>query len=179
MMSLPLLASNVTDLVVTPFLRLELMPQHYPDWGRRTNNNWIRLENEAQMAAEELSVVRHMVEGAIINLRNDFVTLQSSVQNEAILRSSADAFLQGQINAIPTNLSLTVRFVDETLIASIPVNFNHDLGVFPRVAVIRQIGAVAGIDVTGYFDTVVTHNSFNQIVVSVGVSGLYTIICNS
>jgi hypothetical protein len=178
-MSLPLLTTNVTEVVITPFLELSLQPSGSPGWGLVTNNNLIKLENFTQTQSETITALQQTVDNALSSLNASFTLLQSDVQDEAIDRSNQDANLQSQIDAIPDNLSLTTRFVNRALTANSPATLVHNLGLFPAVTIIRQIGVSGGTDVTHYFDTVIQHNGPNQIIVTVGVGGVYTIICNT
>jgi len=178
-MSLPLLTTNVTEVVITPFLELSLQPSGSPGWGLVTNNNLIKLENFIETQSGAITTIQQTVDNALLSLNAGFTQLQSDVQNEAIERSEQDANLQTQIDAIPDNLSLTTRFTNRALTANSPATLVHNLGAFPAVTIVRQIGISGGTDVTHYFDTSVQHNGPNQIIVTVGVSGVYTIICNT
>jgi len=158
------LPENVTTTVITPYLELKLLPKSAPGWDLTTNNNWIKVENAFLELEEQVSVVRHSMDSVDAQI----VEIRSEVENEAILRSQADADLQAQI--------LRARFSGRPLTTGAFTTFLHNLGMFPQVSVIRELGA-SGVDVTNAFDTLITHTDANHISVTVGVSGTYTIIC--
>jgi len=157
-----LLAENVTSTVITPYLQLKLLPRHASDWDLVTNNNWIKVDNATLELEEEISVVRQ----AMDNVDQKLVFIESTVQDEAIARSQGDA--------VRPRFS---RFSNRPMTTGSSTLFTHNLGRFPQVSVIREIGASQGVDVTNAFDTLVTHASLNQISVTIGISGTYTIIC--
>lgn len=167
------LTENVTVLTITPFLQLELLPSGEEGWGVKTNNNWIRLENSFQGLSEEITVTRQTVESIDQGLDDTLSSFQSQIDNEAIERSAADAALQAQI---PPNISVNARFSGRPMTAGAGSAFTHNLGKLCSVTVIRETGS-GGIDVTGAFDTLITHNSANQVTVKVGITGSYTILC--
>lgn len=167
------LTENVETIVITPFLQLELLPSGEPGWGVKTNNNMIRLENFIQSLSEEITVVRQFANSIDAGLEEDVTDIRSAVENEAIERVAGDAALQAQI---PSNIAVTARFSGRSMTASAASAFTHNLGKFPVVAVKRETGGGA-IDVTNAFDTSINDNSVNQVSVTVGVSGTYTIIC--
>lgn len=172
-MALEPLTQNVSVLTITPFLHLELLPTGAEGWGIKTNNNFIHVENFVQSLQEELTVVRQSVDTLDLGLDEQIDEIRSAVENEAIERAAADAALQAQI---PPNLATTARFSGRTMTAGSASIFTHNLGKFCMVSIIREVGS-GGVDVSNAFDTVVTHNSINQISVTVGVSGTYTILC--
>lgn len=173
-MAFELLDDNVEERTITPFLELELLPDGHPDWGLVTNNNFIRVENETQSLAEEIAVLRRAIDEVRNGLDGELQIFRGELQNEAIQRSAADAALQAQI---PSGFVGMVRFSGRTMTAGAATLFNHDLGRFPQVTVIREVGGSGGVDVSNAYDTVVAHNNPNQISVTVGISGTYTIIC--
>lgn len=154
------LPENVTSVVITPYLQLRLLPKGAPDWDLTTNNNWIKVENAILGLEEEITVVRAMMD----NVDSDVVIIRGEVQNEAISRSAAIAALHARFTGVPMTAGAATAFL-------------HNLGAFPQVTVIRQVGINQGVDITNAFDTVITHDSLNRIFVTVGVSGTYTIIC--
>lgn len=154
------LPENVTSVVVTPYLQLRLLPHGAPDWDLSTNNNWIKVENTILGLEEEIFVVRESMDA----VDEKITEIRAEVQNETIARSAAIADLHARFTSIPMTVGAAVPFV-------------HDLGVFPQVSVIKQIGVNQGVEVTNAFDTLITHDSPNRIFVTVGVSGTYTIIC--
>lgn len=175
-MVLELLVENVTQVTITPFVEYQLLPDGTPGWGIVSNNNWIKTENRLVALQEEIVVVRQTVENVDQGLDETLVDFQSQIDNEAIERSAADGALQAQI---PTNPSLNARFSGRSVTASVPSIFNHNLGLLPSVTVIRQVGLSGGVDVTSAFDTLIAHNNANQVSVTVGVTGTYTIICQT
>ena len=161
-MATDLLPVNVTATVITPYLELKLLPKGAPDWDLVTNNNWIKVEN-AFLNLEELFLVTEQS----VNSFSDRITgVMSAVENEAILRSQEDELR-----------ALRVRFSHRTLTTGAATAFTHSLGNFPQVSVIKEVTPTSGVDVTNAFDTLVTHPDVNQISVTIGVSGTYTIIC--
>jgi hypothetical protein len=156
------LPENVTTTVITPYLELKLLPKSAPGWDLVTNNNWIKVENAFLELEEQVSVVRHSMDAFDAKI----VEIKSDVENEAIIRYQED-----QLRALHT------RFSHRALTASSATAFTHSLGMFPQVSVIREIGLSQGVDVTNAFDTLITHTDANQVTVTVGVSGTYTIIC--
>ena len=168
-----LLTENVVATIITPYVQLKLLPKGSPDWGLETNNNWIKVDNAIQSLEEEVTIARQSIDNIGVNLDVEITSIRSAVENEAIERSDADAALQAQI---PSNIAVYARFSNCTLTAGSSTLFTHILGKFPQVSVIRQIG-VGGIDVTNAFDTLVQHIDVNQISITVGISGTYTIIC--
>jgi hypothetical protein len=172
-MVLEVLTENVGTLTITPFLQLELLPTGEPEWGIKTNNNLIRIECSLQSLSEELTVTRQAIESVGIGLDEDIAEIRSAVENEAIERSAADAALQAQI---PPNIAVTARFSGRSMTAGSGSSFTHNLGKICAVSVIREIGS-GGVDVSNAFDTIVAHNSPNQVTVTVGITGTYTILC--
>ena len=167
------LTENVAVLTITPFLQLELLPSGEESWGIKTNNNWIRVENSFQGISEELTVTRNTVDILGDGLEDTLSGFQSQIDNEAILRAAGDAALQVQI---PPNIAATARFSGRAITGGASSSFTHNLGKLCAVAVIKEIGG-GGLDVTSAFDTVANHNSVNQVTVTVGVTGTYTILC--
>ncbi len=167
------LTENVTVLTITPFLELELLPSGEEGWGIKTNNNMIRLENSFQGLSEELTVTRQEVNGIGDGLDNTLTGFQSQIDNEAIQRAAGDAALQVQI---PPNIAVSARFSGRPIAGGSSSSFTHNLGKLCAVTVIKEIGA-GGLDVTNAFDTLANHNNVNQVTVSVGVTGTYTILC--
>lgn len=174
-MVLELLTTDVTQTVITPFIQYTLLPKGSQNWGIVTNNNWIKTECKFQEQADAIVANTTLIENVDEGLNDTLTDFQSQIDNEAIERSAADAALQVQI---PSNPSLTARFTGRSLTASTPAVFNHNFGVLPSVAVIREVGA-GGVDITSAFDTLVTHNNSTQVSVQVGISGTYTIVCNT
>jgi len=161
-MAMDPLSINVTTTVITPYLELKLLPKSAPDWDLVTNNNWIKVENAFLNLEEQVLVFSQSVDSFSARITD----VNSAVENEAILRSQADELR-----------ALRVRFSHRTLTTSAATAFTHNLEDFPQVSVIREIGASQGVDVTNAFDTLITHTSINQISVTIGISGTYTIIC--
>jgi hypothetical protein len=155
------LPENVTTVVITPYLQLRLLPKGAPDWDLSTNNNWIKVENAVLGLEEEIQVILGLVD---VVLDTQITEIRSEVQNEAIARSVAIAALHARFTNVPMTVGSAVPFV-------------HDLGAFPQVSVIRQIGVNQGADVTNAFDTLITHDGVNKVFITVGISGTYTIIC--
>ena len=172
-MVLPPLTENVTELTITPFLQLELAPKGEETWDLITNNNWIRVENAIESLSGELAVTRQNVDAITVGLDDEIDAINSRVDNEAIERSAADAALQAQI---PPNIAVCARFSGRSMTAGATEFFTHNLGKFPIVAVKREVGS-GTVDVSNAFDTVVNDNNPNQISVSVGETGTYTIVC--
>lgn len=172
-MVLPPLTENVTEITITPFLQLELLPSGEENWGIRTNNNWIRVENSFQEISNEITVTRQEVNSIGDGLDQTLTDFQSQIDNEAIERAAGDAALQAQI---PPNQAVNARFSGRPMTTGAASSFTHNLGKLCAVSVIREVGA-GGVDVSNAFDTLVTHNSLNQISVTVGITGTYTILC--
>lgn len=164
-MALVLINTNVTELTITPFLELELMPDDYLDWGLITNNNLIKIENKIQAQQEEITTTRLSVNSSLTQFQADITEINSAVENEAIARAAADA-------AIIDNLNV-VRFTNVSL-GTTEVALNHSRGNYIQVTVINE---TTGYDVTSHYDTFVRHLSVDEVGIKVGVSGMYTIIC--
>jgi len=168
-MAQELLNENVQDIIITPFLKLELLPTGHPNWGLVTNNNFIRVENALQFYAEQVAVVRGSVDSLSPSFNRQLRDVQSMIENETMARIGADTTLQNQI--------LRARFSSRTMSASVSSTFIHNLGRFPSVSIIKEIGVGSGVDVTNAFDTFIIHTDINQIDLTVGVNGNYTVIC--
>lgn len=168
-MALTPLADNVLEITITPFLGLELLPDNSPDWGLVVNNNLIKLECGVQKNSEELAVTRNTLDNTVLEQNESIVAIQSAVENEAILRAQGDANLQAQI---PSNPARVERFTGQAL-GTTATSLFHGLGGFPRVTIVRESD---GIDVTGHFDTVIKNLTVNDVQLTVGAAGTYTIV---
>lgn len=164
-MALLPLTTNVTSVTLTPYLRIELMPDNHPAWGIVTNNNWIKVDNASKAQAEEISTVRLTVNSSLTTFRGEITTIEGQVQNEAILRSAADA-------AIVANLNV-VRFEGQAL-GTTETILTHNRGNFVQVVIINE---ATGYDVTSNYDTFIRHASVNEVGIRVGISGTFTILC--
>lgn len=167
-MAQELLSENVQDVIITPFLKLELLPTGHPNWGLVTNNNFIRVENTLQFYAEQVTVVRNSIDSWSLGFNTRLTEARSMVESEIIARVNAVEALQEQI--------LRARFTGQGMVTGVSSAFVHNLGILPMVSVIKEVGA-GGIDVTNAFDTLIVHSSVNQVDITVGASGNYTVIC--
>lgn len=165
-MAQELLNENVQEIVITPFLKLELLPTGHANWGLVTNNNFIRVENASQSCVEQVTVLRDSMTTWSSGFEDELRTVQSMVEAETIERVNAIDNLQAQI--------LRARFSGRAMIAGTPSTFIHNLNMFPQVTVIKEN---SGLDVTNAFDTVIVHTNVNQISLTVGVNGTYTVVC--
>ncbi len=174
-MVLALLTTQITETVITPFVQYTLLPDGTQNWGIVTNNNWIKTECKFQEQADAIAANETLINTVDEGIDDTLTDFQSQIDNEAIERSAADAALQAQI---PLSPSITARFTGRNMTTGSASVFNHNLGVLPSVAVIREIGS-GGVDTTSAFDTLISHNNDTQVSVQVGLTGVYTIVCNT
>lgn len=94
-MSLPLLEENVTEVTITPFLQMQLLPDGYESWGIVFNNNMIRIENYIETLSEQTTIAQQTSQAALDMVDLKYVEMQSLIEDEAIKRSEADGFPAG------------------------------------------------------------------------------------
>lgn len=165
--------SNVTTIVITPFLQLELLPDGAPNWGAVTNNNWIKVENKTEEQQALIDALDTRLTTSIASLEEDIGILTSEVENEAIARSQGDQDLQDQIDVIQTVGATVFRQTGIALTGGVPLNIVHNLGSSPLVDLFRESD---GVVVSNLDDTIIKHIDVNTVSVEVGATEVYTLV---